>query len=166
MGVVAVTPFLRWAETHQISPAALAALLNLMGAGAPDFKPAPGKLHSEAGVQQQVRLVAARKGWRLWRNNVGACEDKEGRIIRYGLCNESAQMNAQIKSSDLVGITPTVCRCGWRYGVFTAFEIKAPKWHLTPGDKRAQAQLTFIQTVIGAGGIARFVTNPAQVEQL
>lgn len=92
-----MTPLLRWAEDYQIPPAALNALLQLMGAGAPDFKPAPGELHSEAGVQQQSRLAAAQRGMWMLRNNVGACEDKDGRPIRYGLANDSKQMNERLR---------------------------------------------------------------------
>lgn len=161
-----MTPLMRWAEDFAIPPAALSALLHLMGAGAPDFKPSLGELHSEAGVQQQVRLAAARRGMWMLRNNVGACEDKDGRPIRYGLANDSKQMNEQIKSSDLIGITPVVCRCGWRYGVFTGAECKPVGWHLTPGDKRGQAQLRFGQKVISMGGIFRFVTKPEDIDNV
>lgn len=158
-------PLQFWAERYGISQAALIDLCMILGADAPDTNPSALRLTSEAGVQQQVRLEAARQGRWLLRNNSGACEDKDGRQIRYGLANESKQMNEKIKSSDLVGITPVTCRCGWRYGVFTGLECKPPGWHLTPGDKRGQAQLTFIQKVISLGGIARFVTKPEDIQQ-
>lgn len=154
-----MTPLYEWATRHNITPAALADLLATLGAAAPpDYVP-PAAGQSEAALQQQVRLEAARRGMWLMRNNSGACEDKDGRMIRYGLCNDSKQMNEQIKSSDLIGITPVVCRCGWRHGVFTAWECKKPGWHLTPGDKRGQAQLVFIQRVVSLGGIGKFVTR-------
>lgn len=160
-----MTPLIQWAERHAITPAALTDLMHLMGAGAPEPVIPGGVLHSEAAVQQQVRLAAARRGdMLLFRNNVGACEDSKGRTIRYGIANDSSQMNEQIKSSDLVGITTVVCRCGWRYGVFSAFEAKRPGWHLTPGDKRAQAQLRFGQLVIAKGGIFRFATKPEDID--
>lgn len=123
----------------------------------------------ESAVQQRVRLELARTGALVWRNNVGACEDKTGRIIRYGICNESAQMNRSLASSDLIGITPIVVTpemVGKTLGVFTAAECKHSDWHLTPGDKRAQAQLRFIDLVRSVGGIAGFVTDPAQVADL
>lgn len=155
---------MQWAQRHAITPAALADLLQVMGAGAPEPVIPGGVLHSEAGVQQQARLRAAQLGMWLLRNNVGACEDANGRPIRYGLANDSKQMNEQIKSSDLIGITPVVDPCsGWRYGVFTGIECKPPGWHLTPGDKRGQAQLRFGQKVIQMGGIFRFVTKPEDV---
>jgi hypothetical protein len=123
----------------------------------------------ESAVQQRVQLELARFGALVWRNNVGACEDKTGRIIRYGLCNDSAQLNARIKSSDLIGVTPvtiTQDMVGKTVGVFTAVECKHSDWHMTPGDKRAQAQLRFIELVRSVGGIGGFVTDPAQVAGL
>jgi len=117
---------------------------------------------SEAVVQQQVRLAHAPIG-PLWRNNSGACTDKTGRLIRYGLGNDSAQLNAKIKSSDLIGITPVnayVEGRGWCVlGVFTAYEVKKPGWHQTPGDERASAQAKFHEIVRQAGGYAGFVTS-------
>src|SRR4030042_456787 len=61
---------------------------------------------SEALIQQQVRIAASRKGWRVWRNNVGAGTLQNGSHVRWGLANESAAMNHQYKSSDLIGIKP------------------------------------------------------------
>lgn len=123
----------------------------------------------ESAVQSQTRLEMARAGALVWRNNVGACEDKSGRIIRYGLCNDSAQMNRSLASSDLIGITPVTITpemVGRTIGVFTAVECKKSDWHLTPGDARAQAQLRYIELVRSVGGIGGFVTDPAQVADL
>lgn len=120
-------------------------------------------MSNEAVVQQQVRLAMARMGATMWRNNTGACTDDSGRLIRYGLCNDSAQMNAQIKSSDLVGIVPITVQphhVGRTFAIFAAVECKRPGWHLTPGDKRGQAQKRFIDIVQGNGGIGGFATGP------
>lgn len=120
----------------------------------------------EAAVQQRVQLEVARHGGLIYRNNVGACVDETGRMIRYGLANDSAQMNKVIKSSDLIGAVPVLIgpqHIGMTLGVFTALEVKKPGWHLTPGDQRAQAQLKFLELVRSVGGIASFVTDPAQV---
>ena len=149
-----------WVARYQINPAAYHELLQLLQAGEPPASQPRGHLTSEAGVQQARRLTAAKRGARLWRNNVGVAQDDSGRVIRYGLANESAQMNRIIKSSDLIGITPVICPCGHRYGVFTAEECKAPGWHLTPGDKRGQAQAAFIRLIISLGGIGRLITDP------
>lgn len=122
---------------------------------------------SEAAVQQLVRIehCNATRG-QIWRNNSGACTDDTGRLIRYGLGNDSAQLNAQIKSSDLIGITPvqiTPEMVGYWLGVFTAYEIKAPGWHLTPGDKRGLAQERFLTIVKESCGFAGFVTDPRDI---
>lgn len=123
----------------------------------------------ESAVQQRTRLELARLGALVYRNNVGACEDKQGRIIRYGLCNESAQMNRALKSSDLIGVTPVLIQphhVGRTLGVFTAIECKHSDWHMTPSDARAQAQQRFIDLIRSVGGIGGFVTDPAQVRSL
>ena len=127
-------------------------------------------MSSEIVVQQRTRLAFADVG-PMWRNNVGACKDATGRQIRYGLGNDSAQLNKEIKSSDLIGITPVTA---WLHsaqawvtlGVFTALEIKASDWHQTPGDERAKAQAKFHQIVRDAGGFAGFVTDPDQIQQI
>jgi hypothetical protein len=101
----------------------------------------------------------------IWRNNSGAYQDdKSGRLVRYGLANESKQENEKIKSSDLIGITPELLFHpvrGWgQFGIFTALEIKPEGWKLTPGDKRGNAQLAFHDIVRNVGGYAGFVTDP------
>ena len=126
-------------------------------------------MSNEAVVQQQVRLAMARLGAQVWRNNSGACTDDTGRLVRYGLGNDSAALNAAIKSADLVGITPMTVQqhhVGRTVGVFTALEVKRPGWHLTPGDKRGQAQKRFLDIVVGVGGMAGFVTDPADLANI
>ena len=61
---------------------------------------------SEAAVQNNVRLEASNKGLRLYRNNVGAGYLQDGRLLRWGIANDSTQMNRSIKSGDLIGIRP------------------------------------------------------------
>lgn len=124
---------------------------------------------NESVVQQQVRLALARLGAQVWRNNSGACTDDTGRLIRYGLGNDSAQLNAVIKSSDLVGVVPVTITpemVGRTIGVFVAVECKRPGWHLTPGDKRGQAQQRFIDLVREVGGLGGFATDPADLAQI
>jgi len=126
-------------------------------------------MKTESPVQQRVQLHQARLGHHAWRNNVGACEDAHGRHVRYGLANLSKQQNEQIKSSDLIGITTVVITpdmVGKRVGVFTAHEIKRPGWHLTPGNKRGQAQLRYINIVREAAGFAGFVTGIPDISRI
>lgn len=123
---------------------------------------------SETAVQQQSRLILARMGGLPMRNNVGACTDDNGRVIRYGLMNESKAQNEQFKSSDLISPIPIVIQphhVGKVLGVMACLEMKEEGWHLTPGDKRGQAQLRFIELMRSVGCIAGFVTHPDQVEQ-
>jgi hypothetical protein len=123
----------------------------------------------EAAVQTHTRLELARLGALVWRNNVGACTDDTGRLIRYGLGNDSAQLNRAIKSSDLIAVVPftiTPEMVGRTIGVFAAVECKKPGWHLTPGDQRGQAQAKFISLVRSVGGIGGFVTDPTQVHEI
>jgi hypothetical protein len=125
---------------------------------------------TETVVQQQTRLAFARIG-PAWRNNVGACEDATGRLIRYGLGNDSAQLNKENKSSDLIGITPVTAYLAsagaWvTLGVFTALEVKRSDWHPTPSDDRAIAQAKFHAIVREVGGFAGFVTDPADVHKI
>jgi len=124
-------------------------------------------MHSEAVVQQQVRLALAQRGAQVWRNNVGACADESGRIIRYGLANESSQLNAVIKSSDLVGAVPVLITpdmVGQTLAVFTAVECKHEGWRMTAGDKRAAAQQRFIDIVKQVGGFGGFATSVDDLE--
>lgn len=121
---------------------------------------------NESAVQSHTRLVAAQAGLTMWRNNVGACEDATGRLIRYGLGNDSAQLNRVIKSSDLIGITPVVIDARWlgyKLGVFTAIECKHSDWKFSSNDERAVAQLKFHDIVRQAGGFAGFISDPMQL---
>ena len=63
---------------------------------------------SEAQVQQELRVLAPHHGSRLWRNNSGVLPDRTGRPVRYGLANESKELNKVLKSSDLIGLTPVL----------------------------------------------------------
>lgn len=115
----------------------------------------------EAKVQQEIRIEASRQGMRLWRNNVGACSDNKGRLIRYGLANESAGMNRVMKSSDLIGITPIVITqemVGSTIGVFTSIEVKHPGWKYS-GKGREKAQNAWLDIVKSLGGIGKFITK-------
>ena len=140
----------RWG--HHVPAQALAELLGILSPVMPS--PAPTARHSEAAGAAQIRLAAGRAGVPLFRNNSGAMTDQTGRLIRFGLGNESPALNKVWKSSDLIGILPVVVQpshVGKTLGVFLAVETKKPGWHLTPGDKRGQAQAAFLQSVRGFG---------------
>jgi hypothetical protein len=117
---------------------------------------------TEAGASQRMRLEVAQAGGVMWRNNVGAMQDETGRWVRYGLANESQQMNRHIKSSDLIGIIPVRIEphmVGTVIGQFIAREMKKPGWQYG-GTPREVAQLKFIDLVLSKGGDASFSTGP------
>lgn len=113
---------------------------------------------SEAAVQQLARMRIADEGGRVFRNNVGACYDENGRFIRYGLANDSKAMNSRIKSSDLIGIRPVRIEpymIGQTLGQFVARECKPQGWRYT-GTEREQGQLRFLELIASLGGDAKF----------
>jgi hypothetical protein len=123
---------------------------------------------NEDTVQSIIRRDFAFIG-PIWRNNVGVLPDINGRPVRYGLANDSSQINKEIKSSDLIGITPVFITPEWlghTVGIFTAIECKSPDWSFSPNDKRAVAQLRFHEIVRGAGGFAGFANEPSQIQQI
>lgn len=116
---------------------------------------------SEAAIQNRVRLEASRVGARIWRNNVGAGLLDDGSFIRWGLVNDSQQMNRKIKSSDLIGLKPVLIKphhVGQVLGVFIAREVKPGNWQFT-GTDRETAQLKFLELVASLGGDAAFATG-------
>ena len=117
---------------------------------------------NEATIQAQVRIAAARNGWHLWRNNVGVLLDSRGVPVRYGLANDSKQLNERCKSADLIGIRPlliTQAHVGHVIGQFASLECKRPGWHYHPNDKHEQAQMRWQEIVLLAGGYAAFTTG-------
>lgn len=145
---------MHWAARYRIAPDALAALAALWPT---DPESSSGAAGSEASVVAARRLAASKRGARVWRNNVGAYVDERGNHIRYGLANDSAQLNARVKSSDLIGIEPVEIG-GVVVGRFFAEECKRPGWRYT-GTPRERAQLAFLQLVNALGGRGEFVSG-------
>ena len=128
----------------------------------------PPKGNNEAAVQAHIRLEASQKGARLFRNNVGATMDERGNHTRYGLANDSKQMNEMIKSSDLIGIRPvliTEAHVGHIVGQFMAREVKAPTW-VYSGTKREAAQRNFLNLITSLGWDACFATGIGTIDSL
>lgn len=116
---------------------------------------------AESSVQAEIRLLASQRGWRLFRNNVGVLPDRNGRPVRFGLANDSAKLNREIASADLIGIRPVLIlpeHIGRTIGVFTSIECKHPDWRPTPGDERYQAQCRWRDLILSLGGYA-VITN-------
>jgi hypothetical protein len=155
-----------WFNRHAGRPLDLAAFRDLqttLGTYTPPLPAeAPGAGKSEAWAQSMVRMEASQKGIKLFRNNVGALKDERGRLVRYGLGNDSPQMNDVIKSGDLIGIRPLLiqpCHVGHTVGQFVSREIKEPGWQFT-GQGREAAQLAWANLINSCGGDAGFATGP------
>lgn len=106
----------------------------------------------ETNIVAECRLAASECGVIVWRNNVGALPDSNGRIVRYGLC---------VGSSDLIGIQS-------ESGRFVALEAKVPNWKPSgvKQKKHWDEQLNFIAQVIKNGGIAGVVRCKQDVYDL
>lgn len=143
----------QWAARHGVSQAAMLELQHLFNSNVTPGEAGP----SEGAAQALIRLEAPKHGAMLWRNNSGALMDDDGRMVRFGLGNDSAKVNKGWKSSDLIGITPVHWQ-GYTFGVFTAVEVKRPGWK-KPQNARDRAQLAFMTTVKAYGGRACFATS-------
>ena len=120
-----------------------------------------GDPRSEAYVASDCRVVGGRIGLLSWRNNVGVLEDVNGRPVRYGLANETPQMNKTVKSGDDIGILSHVVTpedIGRKFGIFVSIEHKKADWRYS-GTGREPAQANWQQVINGAGGIALFATK-------
>jgi hypothetical protein len=118
---------------------------------------------TEALTQSAVRLEAARRGFHLFRNNVGVLVDIKGRPVRFGLANDSAAVNRAVKSADLIGWEPVVITpdmVGQTIARFLSVECKPAGWRFDPRDEHELAQAAWAQLVINAGGRALFATGP------
>ena len=149
----------QWALKHGVTPHALFELEGILTGHVPQVDCKPGQ--NEATVQSLVRLEAARKDCRLWRNNVGVLQDINGRPVRYGLANDSKQVNEVLKSADLIGwrrvrIEPQ--HVGSIIAQFVSRECKESSWRYA-GSKREVAQLNWIKLVTADGGDAKFCTG-------
>ena len=106
---------------------------------------------SESSVQAEIRLAAPGLGVKIMRNNSGACRDDSGRLIRYGLGNDSAKLNKVWKSPDLVGILLPD-------GKFTGAECKEESWRGVSSDREV-AQRNALLDMRNYGAYADFVTS-------
>lgn len=121
----------------------------------------PSDERSESFAASECRLALSHYKVIQMRNNVGVLEDVNGTPVRYGLCNETKQMNQVMKSSDDVNILPYVVKpqdVGRKLGIFLGVEHKKPNWVYT-GKGRETAQLTFQRMVRSAGGVALFANS-------
>lgn len=131
------------------------------------FVHTPSGEQSEARVLQEVSMQIARRGGRAWRNNVGATPSRcpscnvKMRPVRYGLANDSKQLNELYKSSDLILAIPRVITpdmVGLTFAQFGSVECKPEGWnyHGTEHEVAQKAWLTLIKQM---GGFAAFSTG-------
>ena len=153
---------IKWAIRHGISLQALQELKDIFGIDhIPYAQCDPKEYLTEAYTQSVVRLEAAQKGLKLWRNNVGVLTNERGTPVRYGLGNDSPKINQIIKSGDLIGWRPLLITdrlVGSTVAQFLSRECKAPGWKYT-GDEHERAQLRWAEVVVAAGGDAGFCTG-------
>lgn len=129
------------------------------------YDPCHVPMTSETSIQTLIRLEASQKGCILFRNNVGAGTLDNGSFIRWGLANDSAQLNERLKSADLIGIRPiliTPGHVGRVIGQFLSREVKAAGWKWT-GTKRELAQQQWADLVNRMGGDALFATGEGTI---
>lgn len=151
-----------WAAKWEIHSLALADLVQQS-----TYAHNSDKSKSEADISNLVRLEASKVGARLWRNNVGAAYMQDGSFLRYGLANESKNINAVLKSSDLIGIRPVLIEpehVGTLIGQFIAREVKRPTWTYK-GSGREKSQLNFINLINSLGGDACFTNSVGSIKR-
>lgn len=124
----------------------------------------------ENPVQQRAMLEVANLGGLPQRNNVGACVDSTGRMLRYGLMNTSKKQNEQIKSSDLICCVPvliTSAMVGQWFGRYVALEVKHSDWNPDKKlDAHEAAQAEYHRVIRAHAGLAGFVTGVDDVRRI
>lgn len=126
-----------------------------------------GEPKSESTVQAEVRLSAVKHELQLFRNNVGVLLDETGRPVRYGLANESKELNEKIKSGDLIGWRPvfiTPDMVGKVIAQFTSIECKGE--NSKTKKSRARAQERWAELVRKNGGLALTLNRAIEPKDL
>lgn len=152
-----------WAARWGLPPQALTELAALPWWAAPSVPSRP--ITSESALQSLVRLEAARKGWHLFRNNVGAGQLKNGSFVRWGLANESTNVNSVVKSGDLIGWRPRLIGpsdIGHTIAQFVSRECKRPGWKYT-GTPEEQAQVRWHSMVLANGGDSAITNSEGSI---
>ena len=97
----------------------------------------------EANVQALIMMALSDAGCLVWRQNTGVLPDRNGRLLRFGVC---------VGSSDIVGICED--------GKFLAIEVK------TALGQPTDAQLNFIRAVQRQGGRAGIARSAAEAVEI
>ena len=121
---------------------------------------------SETDVTAEERLRAARRGAWALRNNSGAFKDETGRLVRYGLGNDSKRINGVFKSADLIVCEPVIITedmIGQVIGQFLGLECKKAGWKYT-GTDREVAQKRFLDKLWELGGRGYFTDGTTWID--
>ncbi len=113
-----------------------------------------GGCMKETDILKLIQIEASKRGYRLFRNNCGNLQDKNGMWVKYGVANPGG--------SDLIGWKPvfiTPDMVGKVVAVFTAIEVKSPKGRM---DKEGNQQ-HFLDAVNAAGGIGKCVRDVREI---
>jgi len=105
---------------------------------------------SEQVIQQEIRLACGRGDSRLFRNNTGVLQDRNGRPVQFGLAKGSADLigwRTRLITEDMVG---------QQVAVFTSIEVKSATGRLRP---EQQQWLEVVQKAGGIAGVARSVDD-------
>ena len=106
---------------------------------------------NETTILQRIRLEASKiPGLKLFRQNVGALKDQQGRFVQFGLHPGSA---------DLIGwrtVTITPDMIGKQIAVFASVEVKTQDGRVRPD------QQNWLEQVKKAGGLAVVARSPEQ----
>jgi hypothetical protein len=151
-----------WAERWGIPDEAVRELASV---GSNRSTPDNEREHTEAGVQSRVRIEAAEAGWHLWRNNVGAGYMRDGSFVRWGLANDSRNLNAKLKSGDLIGWRPRLLKVddvGKVIAQFVSRECKRSDWKFT-GTPEEQAQVRWHALVTASGGDSAIINSTGSI---
>lgn len=139
-----------WAYRHGVTGVALDELMDIVcGPAVAVTTLEPAYISETAGGNRARELVQQWGGWLMRNNNGVATREGDGRPVRYGLGNDSAQLQRVCKSSDYCGLAPR--------GRFLAVEWKRRGWTYS-GDDRERAQAAFLKRVNELGGIGTFAT--------
>jgi hypothetical protein len=109
---------------------------------------------TETTIVQSIRLACSNDDVRLFRNNTGMLQDRNGTYVRYGLCPGSA---------DLIGwksVTITHDMVGKQFARFVSIEVKSKNAPLRP------EQLAWKMAVQGAGGIAGVARSSQEAKEI
>ena len=89
--------------------------------------------NAETNIMNRIMLSMSKKGFMVWRNNVGVFKSMDGsQTIRIG----------QVGSSDIMAIKPTVITqdmVGQTLGIFVAVEVKTATGKQSEPQKKWQA---------------------------